>query len=204
MLTAAARRDEKSHSAGLMAVIFLVCAATCGVFFSLGFLVGYNERGLHLGPATEVVSPPAPVPPAVTPPPEGEHGTPAESSAAPPAQPVPESGNPSKPAATPAETAGPPGASGGAAAGEAASAAGSEVGEGITVQVVALRNREDAETVVGILKTKGYPVFMVTPEYAGAQDSLFRVQVGPFKTREDAERVRSRLAQDGFKPFVRR
>jgi cell division septation protein DedD len=69
--------------------------------------------------------------------------------------------------------------------------------------VAALRTKQDAEAVVDILKAKGYPVFLVTPEYAHVDDNLFRVQVGPFKTRDDAVKVRTKLEQDGFKPFIR-
>jgi cell division septation protein DedD len=77
------------------------------------------------------------------------------------------------------------------------------VGQGITLQVAALRTKPDAEALVDILKTRGYPVFLVTPEYAHADDNLFRVQVGPFKTHEDADKVRNKLSQEGFKPFIR-
>jgi cell division septation protein DedD len=78
------------------------------------------------------------------------------------------------------------------------------VGEGITLQVSAGRNKQDAETVVNILKEKGYPVFLATPEYAHADDNLFRVLVGPFRTRADADKVRDKLVQEGFKnPFIR-
>jgi cell division septation protein DedD len=79
----------------------------------------------------------------------------------------------------------------------------SEVGQGITVQVVAVSTKQDAERVVNILRAQGYPVFLVTPEYARAEDNLFRVQVGPFKDRDDADKVRAKLAQEGFKPFIR-
>ena len=52
--------EERSHSARYLILIFFVCVATCGVFFSLGFLVGYNERASRSVPSTEVVtSPPA-------------------------------------------------------------------------------------------------------------------------------------------------
>jgi cell division septation protein DedD len=78
-----------------------------------------------------------------------------------------------------------------------------EVSEGITLQVAALRTKRDAETMVNILKERGYPVFLVAPEYAQAGDNLFRVQVGPFRTRDDAEKVRAKLSQEGFKPFIR-
>ena len=75
---------------------------------------------------------------------------------------------------------------------------------GITLQVAASRSREDAEKMVAILKTRGYPVFVVTPEYANVKDNLYRVQVGPFRSPEEAEKVRVKLVQEGLKPFVRR
>jgi cell division septation protein DedD len=77
------------------------------------------------------------------------------------------------------------------------------VGVGITVQVVASRTKADAEALVKILEGRGYPVFLVTPEYAHANDNLFRVQVGPFASRNDAEKVRAKLTQEGFKPFIK-
>jgi cell division septation protein DedD len=82
-------------------------------------------------------------------------------------------------------------------------AAAGEVGVGFTVQVVASRTKEDAEALVKILGSRGYPVFLVTPEYAHANDNLYRVQVGPFTSKEDAEKVRGKLTQEGFKPFIR-
>ena len=54
-----------------------------------------------------------------------------------------------------------------------------------------------------VLKGKGYPVFLLTPENAHVDDSLYRVVVGPFKTRDEADKVRDRLKDDGFKPFIR-
>jgi cell division septation protein DedD len=69
--------------------------------------------------------------------------------------------------------------------------------------VAALRTKPDAEHLVEILKGRGYPVFLVTPEYARADDNLYRVQVGPFRTRADADKVHDKLVQDGFKPFIK-
>jgi cell division septation protein DedD len=69
--------------------------------------------------------------------------------------------------------------------------------------VAALRTKQDAEALVGILKSRGYPVFLMTPEYAHADDNIFRVQVGPFRTRADADKVHDKLVQEGFKPFIR-
>ena len=210
--------EERGHSARYLILIFLVCVATCGVFFSLGFLVGYNERAPRPGPSTEVVTPPPVIPPTINPPPESASVTPQESAAghsAPTSTPdtvaVPpgEAGaNPPAAAAKPAGVA-PPAEQPQAVAQPAPNpppaptAAAGEVGEGITLQVSAGRNKQDAEHLVDILKKGGYPVFLVTPEYAHADDNLFRVLVGPFKTRDDAEKVRAELAQKGFKPFIR-
>jgi cell division septation protein DedD len=72
-----------------------------------------------------------------------------------------------------------------------------------TIQVVASRTRQDAETLVKILRGRGFPVFLVTPESAHVSDRLYRVQVGPFASRNEAERVRGKLSQQGFKPFIR-
>jgi cell division septation protein DedD len=77
------------------------------------------------------------------------------------------------------------------------------VGEGITLQVAALRTKQDAQALVNILKTRGYPVFIVTPESAHGGDNLYRVQVGPFRARAEADKAHDKLVQEGFKPFVK-
>jgi len=193
--------DEKGLSARYLALVFLMGVAACAVFFSLGFLVGYNERPSRGAAATEQVTPPPLIPPTVNPPQEAAQ--PAAKQPAPaatfsrepavrpeplPAKPAPES----KPSAPP--VAAPPRAPTGQAG---------EVGIAYTVQVVAAKNLQDAERLVKELKARGYAVFLVTPEYARANDNLFRVQVGPFATRDEAEKVRAKLVKEGFKPFIK-
>jgi len=210
--------EERSHSARYLILIFLVCVATCGVFFSLGFLVGYNERASRSVPSTEVVTAPPVIPPTVNPPTESASVAPQESAAGhAPLNPPPDTlvvpaagsaANPPPPVAKPADVAppiAPPQAAPKPAANPPAAPtpAGGQVGVGITLQVAALRTKQDAEHLVDILKARGYPVFLVTPEYAHAADNLFRVQVGPFKTRADADKVHDKLIQEGFKPFIK-
>ncbi len=218
MATDVREHEERSHSARYLVLIFLVCVATCGVFFSLGFLVGYNERISHAVPSTEVVTSPPVIPPTVNPPPESGPATPQESAgaqatpnSAPDTEVIPPGGggaNSPPPTAKPADAV-PPLQHPQAAAKQALNPpspptpGAGEVGQGITLQVAALRTKPDAEALVDILKTRGYPVFLVTPEDAHADDNLFRVQVGPFKTHEDADKVRNKLSQEGFKPFIR-
>ena len=214
--------EERGLSSRHLILLFLAVVSVCGVFFSLGFVVGYNERFSRSTPSTEVVNAPAVVPPPVNPPAEStqtttprpaatqsatnpEPGTKLSQSAGPPevAAEVPRKA-PEAPSPAPQPTY----AQAPATEPEAPSqlpplAAGGEVGEGVTLQVAAMRTKQDAEALVNILKGRGYPVFLVTPEYARADDNLFRVQVGPFTTRDDAEKVRIKLSQEGFKPFIR-
>lgn len=215
-------QEERGLSARHLILLFLTGVAVCGAFFSLGFLVGFNERIFRSTPSAEVVPAPAAIPPIVNPPAETLPATPPGPAAGQtPANPAPDAGltppggaeaKPAEPAAkAPAETAAattPPAPEAPTKKTEtnpppAPVAAPDEVGEGVTLQVAALRTKQDAEALVGILKGRGYPVFLVAPEYAHADDNLFRVQVGPFKTREDAEKVRAKLAKEGFKPFIR-
>jgi cell division septation protein DedD len=206
---------EKGVSAGTLVIVFLVWAVVCAVFFGLGFMVGYNEQPTRGEPVTEHVSAAPSVPHTVTPPAQtskaGSSEPTAAASAREAAEPPPE--RVSRPAAKSAAASAkaPTHAttfrnSGASAEAEPASpsAASREVRMGFTVQVDALRAKPDAEALVKILKARRYPVFLVTPEYANSKDNLYRVQVGPFTTREDAEKVRDKLAQEGFKPFIRR
>jgi DedD protein len=75
---------------------------------------------------------------------------------------------------------------------------------GIVLQVAALQSMEDAGRLVKVLKERGYPVFLVNPKDAQASDNLFRVQVGPFALRDEAEKTRQKLVTEGFKPFIKR
>lgn len=211
MATEVREDEERSHSARVLILIFLVCVATMAVCFSAGFLVGRNERSLHSAPSTEVVTTPGVVPPTVNPPPDTGQGQPpdagvghAPSNAAPDTEVIPPGEAVPTPAAAPAKPAevAPPVETRRAAA-KPATPAPSDVGAGITLQVVALHAKQDAEAMVNVLKGKGYPVYLMTPESSHSDDNLFRVLVGPFKTRDDAEKERIKLKQDGFKPFVR-
>jgi len=206
--------EERRHSARYMILIFLVCVATCGVFFSLGFLVGYNERGSHSVLPTEAVTSPPVIPPTVNPPPDSAPPTPQESAAshaAPDSAPETEVISPGGAGASSPLTAtkraeiSPPPAAAKPNSNPPSSPTpvAGQVGEGITLQVAALRTKQDAEALVDILKGRGYPVFLVTPEYAHADDNLFRVQVGPFRARADADKVHDKLVQEGFKPFIK-
>jgi len=205
--------EGKGHTFRVGVLLYLACIAVCAIFFSLGFLVGFNERGSHSGPTTEVVTPPSVVPPTINPPPDtGQLSPPdpsqthSDANTEPQTEVIPAGGGPvsSAPPDEPAKSTPSKKHTKAEAKAEAAPAAApGEVGEGIMLQVAALRTRQDAETMVSLLKARGYPVFMVPPINAHAEDSLYRVQVGPFRTKSDADHARDKLVGEGFKPFVK-
>jgi rare lipoprotein A len=72
---------------------------------------------------------------------------------------------------------------------------------GFAIQVAALRQRAEAESVARGLTTKGYPAYVMNPD-AGAP-AVFRVRVGKFKDRREAESVAARLQkEEQFKPWI--
>lgn len=72
------------------------------------------------------------------------------------------------------------------------------------VQVVALQDRAVATSLVKRLNGKGYPAFLVTTA-AGSVPRMYKVQVGRFNDKKEAEQVRQRLEkEEQFKPWISR
>lgn len=86
--------------------------------------------------------------------------------------------------------------------GAAAVAASTEPpGPGFAIQVAALRERDEADQIVKRLAGKGYPAYVVAP-VKGAP-SVYRVRVGKYKDRREADTVAARLQkEEQFKPWV--
>jgi cell division septation protein DedD len=73
---------------------------------------------------------------------------------------------------------------------------------GFVVQVAAVRERSEADTIARRLNTKGYPAFVTTPPNGAP---VFRVRVGKYSDRRDAESVAGRLEkEEQFKPWITR
>ncbi len=82
------------------------------------------------------------------------------------------------------------------------SVAGEPAGSGFVVQVAAVRQRAEADTIARRLSTKGYPAFVTSPSGA---PHLFRVRVGKYRERREAESIATRLEQEEqFKPWITR
>ena len=70
------------------------------------------------------------------------------------------------------------------------------------VQVISLQDRGAAGTIAKRLSSKGYPAFVLDP--APGAPRIYRVQVGGYADKNDAEQASRRLEKDEqFKPLVR-
>jgi DedD protein len=76
-------------------------------------------------------------------------------------------------------------------------------GQGFAVQIAALNVRSEAEAIARRLSSKGYAAYVLSP--AGGAPSVYRVRVGKFPTRREAETVAAKLQkEEQFKPWVTR
>lgn len=223
------RRFSERLTVRQMLLMFIGGVVVCAVFFALGFLVGYNQRPQVAAAETEQIQAPSAIPPTVNPPPDSSPAqqdsvnpssppaslpaSPSPSAAQPAARSTPASAIPADqpetevinrqapaPASAPAKAAHQP-----AGSAQSASVPGaSKPVAGMMLQVVALKYQQDADEVDNLLKSRGYTAFLVSPQEARAGDNLWRVLVGPFRTRAQAERARRELAQQGYHPFIKR
>jgi cell division septation protein DedD len=64
-----------------------------------------------------------------------------------------------------------------------------------------LRERSEAENLVRRLSGKGYSAYVVPP--AAGTPAVYRVRVGKFKERREAESTAARLQkEEQFKPWI--
>jgi cell division septation protein DedD len=72
---------------------------------------------------------------------------------------------------------------------------------GWVVQVSALNAQSEAQTYAADLNRKGFEAFVVSPQPG---TSVYRVRVGPFGTKGEADAEAARLAKSGYKSWVTR
>jgi cell division septation protein DedD len=213
--------------------LFMATTVVSVVIFLCGVLVGRGVRAERVAEVAESAMAGAPAPTdtvadagpiAAEPPvPPAEAGD--EAAAAPiPAPPVgsekptteaakPVSEQPKPPAeqpkrlsetAAPAPAAAPPTAEAVRGKGGRTPAASAPARGTWVVQLVALRDRGMASSIVQRLSGKGYPAFVVNPT-GGTAAPVFKVQVGRYADRGEAEQVARRLEkEEQFKPWVSR
>lgn len=210
--------------------LFMATTVVSVAIFLCGVLVGRGVRAEGIGggepiasaatPALEPVAEPAPLPLAVPEPPtpasEGElsyhdrlqRDRPTAENLTPRLEPKPEperaTPDPVEPAAPRAETSRTAERTRPERRPEPAApvAAPAPRSRGWAVQVISLRDRKAANDLVLRLTGRGYPAFLVPPE-AGAPAQLFKVQVGRYDDRREADQVSRRLRkEEQFDPFL--
>jgi cell division septation protein DedD len=153
--------------------------------------LSYAERLGAPEPPKETLKPETASPPATPPTPRSDAPGPAAS--APPrtktAPVLTKTAPPAKTAAaTPTTKADPP----------ATSAEPS--GPGFAIQVAAVREAGEADAMVKRLAAKGYSAYVFRP---AKSDGIYRVRVGKFKDRREADTVAARLQkEEQFKPWI--
>jgi cell division protein FtsN len=74
---------------------------------------------------------------------------------------------------------------------------------GYVVQVAAVKERSEADTIAKRLASKGFPSFVSSPSAGAAR--VYRVRVGKYNDRREAESVARRLEkEEQFKPWITR
>jgi cell division septation protein DedD len=76
-------------------------------------------------------------------------------------------------------------------------------GDGFVVQVTAVQSRSEADAIARRLSSKGFPSFVSTP--GSGAPRVYRVRVGKYKDKREAEGVARRLQQEEqFNPWITR
>jgi DedD protein len=205
-----------------MLAALLALAVVCGMFFAFGYTIGKHAipSTFTLGSAPPVKTSAAATPNGVAAPNPAQLGaaesdqTPNTLTAAPnpaaatvpgaaPAAATPPpatAGGDSSPAPAPT-AANPPAQAPSAAPPSAAGASPALTGNIYVVQVFA-GLQSDAQSLTTALQGRGYPANVVAPA-ANAASQLYRVQVGPYLTKAEADAMRSRLTADGYQAVVK-
>ena len=200
---------ESRHLVGL----FLGVVLLCGVFFTLGYVMGKTQYGglvhaaeaLSRTPAERPSAKPGPVErtPGDAAPANGEWdfysknnnndrlpSQPKAAVSASRSQP-PAAARPAAPSAVPAAKTVP----------AAARFDAPRMSKGsVVLQVAALTHQGDALAMADALQQKRFPAFVVAP----TSDNFYRVQVGPFADAKAAESAKDALDRAGFKAIVKR
>ena len=195
-----ARDTEITLSTGKLLIIFFALSIICGVFFTMGYMLG---KSTSAGGRTEIVG--------SVPSSGSAAGKPAAGNKPAQSQPQTSSSDAAGTSATGADTgtktpdpsAAQPSSTGKTPDQSNSQPAGADAKNSTTgsfmVQVAAVSKQEDAEILKTALQKKQYPVFIAT----SAGDPLFHVQVGPFTDRKDAEAMKTKLAADGYGAIVK-
>jgi len=184
--------------------LFLALALVCGLFFAFGYTMGKHAipATFALGSTAAASAKPlaAPAPTGVQPPDVAAlsaaeaNQTPATLQPVQPPVTTPVATPPT--AAASAPHAAPPSASHSALPSMSVTASGGS----FKVQVFA-GAKTDADSLAAALQTRGYPAVVAGP--GPGETDIYRVQLGPYLTNEEAQATKSRLTADGYQAIVK-
>lgn len=196
---------------------FLGVVLLCGVFFTLGYVMGHNQYGGPVHAAETPENGATSARPALKP--KHTDASPTSAPAAannewdfyskksdehvdPVAKPPVNATAPSAAVATRATSSGPsaPAANAKTVPAAARLEAPRMVKGSLVLQIAALTRESDALAMADALQQKHFPSFVVTP----SSDNFFRVQVGPYQDERSAESAKSALDQAGFIAIIKR
>jgi len=199
--------------------LFLGVVLLCGVFFTLGYVMGHNQYGgpVHAAESLdngEPVSHPsvrpkldaAPAAAATPAPANNEWDFYSKKSNDDQIDPVakPEMTKPAPVTAVAARSASPlpsPPVSGAKTMQAAARFQAPRLVKGsIVLQIAALTHESDALAMADVLQQKRFPSFVVTP----TSDNFYRVQVGPYPDEHTADSAKAALDHAGFIAIIKR
>ncbi|MGC2697150.1 MAG: SPOR domain-containing protein [Candidatus Angelobacter sp.] len=197
-----AQDREITLSTGKLLGIFFSLAIVCGVFFTMGYLLG---KSTSVGGRTEIVGA---VPSGNGAKPSAGNKTPITTTqSCPPGSldcaPTGSNSNTSTAGKASDIPASQPPSAGNAPDQSSSQSATADNKNGapgsFMVQVAAVTKQEDAEILKTSLQKKQYPAFISN----SAGDPLFHVQVGPFTDKKEADAMRVRLSGEGYNPIVK-
>ena len=191
---------ESRHLVGL----FLGVVLLCGVFFTLGYVMGKTQYGglVHAAEALSRTSPdrasqrPVPAQPAGdAAPANGEWDFYSKNNNDDRLQPAPKTSSSSAPVrTTPSPTTA-------KTVPTSARFDAPRMSKGsVVLQVAALTHQGDALAMADMLQQKRFPAFVVAP----TSDNFYRVQVGPYADAKAAESAKNALDRAGFKAIIKR
>ncbi|MGC1912110.1 MAG: SPOR domain-containing protein [Candidatus Acidiferrales bacterium] len=205
---------ESRHLVGL----FLGVVLLCGVFFTLGYVMGRTQFSGSVHAAETTVKAAGPVSAATRAkesgggsgapaPGEWDFYTKKDDDHLDPAANSPANSSPRTPASVPAVASRTPGAPPAAvprnvsAIRPPARFSAPQIPKGaIILQLAALSRQGDALDLADAAQQKKFPAFVAAP----GSDNLYRVQVGPYRDAKSAEDAQKALEQAGFKAIIKR
>jgi DedD protein len=200
--------------------LFLGVVLLCGVFFTLGYVMGHNQYGGPVHAAAEGLDNGAPsfrpsVKPKEVEAPPAPVANPANNEwdfyskknnddrTDPVARPAVNAAAPSAAVATRATNSVPAAPAGNAKTVPAAASfqsPGKMVKGSVVLQIAALTHQSDALAMADVLQQKHFPSFVVAP----STDNFYRVQVGPYEDEKAAESAKAALDHAGFIAIIKR